>query len=186
LRGIVPALVASAALLFPSGAIDAEAPASAALPACLVADAVLEDDLDSGRSRTGQPFRFTIVGPAASDGTVHGHGVVLFVRGARRGGGAGQLGLEARFVERADGTHVPATLVRLAGLAANVVDGRTRNAPIVLAAVGIFRPTPYQIAAGLIGAYAALHFGSQAVLGRGTPLRVALGDDVVTGACTLP
>jgi len=178
-------LVASAALLHPSGGVGAQAPPSSTLPACRVADAVLEDDLDSGGSRVGQPFRFSVVGPAATDGTVHGYGVVSFARGARNGGRGGQLGIEARFVERTDGTHVPATLVMLGGLAANVVDGRTRNAPIVLAAVGIFRPTPYQIAAGLIGAYAALHFGSQAVLRRGTPLRIALGDDVVTGACAV-
>ena len=145
---------------------------------------MLADPLDSGSARVGQPVRFTVADPGG--GALPGYGIVGFVRGARRGGSAGQIGIEARFVERPDGTHVPATLIRLGGVAADVVDGRTRNAPLVLGAVGAFRPTPYQIAAGVIGAYGALHFGSQAVLPRGTPLRVALGDDYVTGACTVP
>ena len=155
-------------------------------PPCTVIDAVLDDELDSGSARVGAPVHFTVAADPATGTAERGYGVVGFVRGARRGGSPGQIGIEARFVERADGTHVPATLVRLGGVAADVVDGRTRNAPVALAAVGAFRPTPYQIAAGVIGAYGALHFGTQAVLPRGTPLRVVLGDDYVTGGCEVP
>lgn len=158
-------------------AVGAQTPPPAA--PCPLVTAVLDDDLDSAHSRVGQPVHFTL-----ADAT-RGTGIVDFVRGARRGGGAGQIGIEARFVERADGTHVPATLVTLGTLHESVVDGSPRNVPLGLAAIGVFRPTPYQIAAGLIGAYGALHFGSQAVLRRGTPLQLALGDDVVTGACSV-
>ncbi len=160
--------------------------AAIAQPPCTVAEAVLDEDLDSGSARVGQPVHFTVPADPGTGTAARGYGVVGFVRGARRGGTPGQIGIEARFIERPDGTHVPATLVRLGGVGAGVVDGRTRNAPLVLAAVGAFRPTPYQIAAGVIAAYGALHFGSQAVLSRGTPLRVALGDDYVTGACSVP
>lgn len=160
--------------------------ASVARPPCSVAAAVLDDDLDSGSARVGQPVRFTVAADPATGALEHGYGIVGFVRGARRGGSPGQIGIEARFVERPDGTHVPATIVRLGGVAADVVDGRTRNAPVVLSAIGALRPTPYQIAAGVVGAYGALHFGSQAVLPRGTPLRVVLGDDYVTGSCEVP
>ena len=160
--------------------------AALAQPPCTVADAVLDEGLDSGSARTGQPVRFTVTSDPAGGGALPGYGIVGFARGARRAGYPGQIGIETRFVVRADGSHVPATLVRLGGVDTGVIDGRTLNAPVVLSAVGAFRPTPYQIAAGVVAGYNALHFGSQAVLPRGTPLRVVLGDDYITGACSLP
>jgi hypothetical protein len=180
-RSFVPAAVACTALLCP---IASRAQTASSPPPCRIVEAVLDDELDSGRTRTGTIFHFSV---AATGGgaALHGTGIVDFVRGARRGGSAGQIGIETRFIEQPDGTHVPATLVVLGTLHASVIEGRTRNAPVALAAVGAFRPTPYQIAAGIIGAYGALHFGSQAVLARGTPLLVLLGDDYLTGGCSV-
>jgi hypothetical protein len=154
-------------------------------PPCTVADAVLGDQLDSGSARVGQTVHFTLTDPASGD-TLPGYGLVTFVRGARRAGYPGLLGIEARFVEHPDGTHVPATLVRLAGLPEDVVDGRTRDLPPVLAGIGAFHGPQFQIAAAVVGVYGGLHFGTQAVLARGTRLRIVLGDDYVTGACTVP
>jgi hypothetical protein len=160
------------------------APAAAQVPPCRVAEATITTALDSRDTRPRTVFRFSVAGddPSASGS---GYGVVDFVRGARRGGVPGQIGIETRFLQLADGTHVPATILT-DGSAASVFSGATRDSPFVLNALGLARGHGFKDAAVAIGVYNFIHAGSQASVPAGTALKVVLGDDYLTGACAVP
>ncbi|HEY4441295.1 MAG TPA: hypothetical protein VGN14_12625 [Candidatus Elarobacter sp.] len=179
--------VAAAALIF-TGALCVRASADETAPAatvnagiCPVLDAMLSEPLSSRGSRPGEIFHFTA---SANGATLNGVGVVNFVRGARPGGKPGQIGLEARYLQNADGSHVPAMIAPLHDMA-SVRDGKSRNAPFVLSAMSFAKGSGFHVASGVIAIYNLLHSGSQAVLPAGTPLRLVLGDDYLTGACRL-
>jgi hypothetical protein len=154
---------------------EPSAPPSTA--ACRIVDASLATPLNSRETRPGTVFQFN-VSRADQGSSGVGYGVVNFVRGAKRGGVPGEIGLEARFVALSDGTHVPATLVS-AWSRGGLVTGKNRNVPFPLGYAGLATP----VAGASIGVYGFLHSGSQAVVPTGTALRVVLGDDYLTGAC---
>jgi hypothetical protein len=158
-------------------------PAQAAIAACRVVDASLASSLDSKTARNGQVFHFTAT-PSDGQQSADGFGVVDFVRGAGRGGKPGQIGIETRFLRLADGTHLSAMIAPDKG-APTVFDGSSRNAPFFLSALGVAKGSGFHIAAGVIGVYDFLHSGGQAVVPAGTRLRIVLGDDYLTGGCTL-
>ncbi len=158
-------------------------PASAATAPCRVVDGSLVTPLSSKDARGGEIFHFTAT-PSDGAPAVDGVGVVDFVRGAGRGGRPGQIAVELRFLQLPGGTHVPAMIAPEKDGPA-VYNGRTRNAPFVLSALGFAKGTGFHIATGVIGVYNFLHSGSQAVVPAGTHLRIVLGDDYLTGGCTV-
>jgi hypothetical protein len=165
-------------------AVATGSPASAQVAACRVADATITTALDSRDTRPRSVFRFTIAGDDPSS-SGSGYGVVDFVRGAKRGGVPGEIGIETRFVQLADGTHVPATILADAS-AASVFHGSTRNSPFILNALGLAKGRGFKDVAVAIGVYNFIHSGSQASVPAGTPLKLVLGDDYLTGACAVP
>jgi hypothetical protein len=160
---------------------DSSAPS--ATPSCRVVDASLATPLSSKSARGGDVFHFTA---APSDGqpSADGLGVVNFVRGAGRGGKPGQIGVELRYLTLPDGSHLPA-MIAPESRGPAMYNGETRNAPFFLSALGFAKGTGFHVASGVVGVYNFLHSGSQAVVPAGTRLRVVLGDDYVSGACTI-
>jgi hypothetical protein len=113
-------------------------------------------------------------------------GVVDFVRGAGRGGKPGEIGVELRYLQLADGTHLPAMIAPDSTTAPAVYNGKTRNAPFFLSALSFAKGSGFHIATGVLGVYNFLHSGSQAVVPAGTHLRAVLGDDYLTGGSKAP
>jgi hypothetical protein len=157
-------------------------PATSAMPPCRVVDASLTTPLDSKSWRPGAVFHFTAT-PGDGQPSADGLGVVDFVRGAGRGGKPGEIGVELRYLQLADGTHLPAMIAPDANTAPAVYNGKTRNAPFILSAISFAKGSGFHIAAGFLGVYNFLHSGSQAVVPAGTHLRAVLGDDYLTGGC---
>lgn len=153
-------------------------------PRCIAADTVLVTKLDSRKTVPGDRFTFKVVGsipasrelPAIPDGTL-GYGVVALAQRAGAGGQPGRLVLEPRFLELAEGWHVPA--VRDPKLDDGFVIGDTRNAPQAIALVPVVGPA-------VVGGYNAIHRGREIELPPGTPIRVILGDDLAMGRCADP
>lgn len=177
--------IACAAILcsiVPQSAYADEVPPAAPAAHCVIADATLITPLNSRTTRAGDVFQFSATADNGMTGT--GYGVVNFVRGARRGGSPGQLGIEARFVQRSDGARVPAMFAPR-DHSPSFVDGATKNAPFFLSALSFARGVGFHEAAGAVGIYNFLHNGGQATLPAGMPLRIVLGDDYLTGTCTL-
>jgi hypothetical protein len=174
------ACAALCCVIVPRLALADDAPPA---PRCGAADATLITPLNSRTTRAGDVFQFST--PADANGvTGVGYGVVNFVRGANRGGMPGELGIEARFVQLSNGTRV-AAMIAPRDRSPSFVNGKTKNAPFILSALGFAKGVGFHEAAGVIGVYNFLHSGSQASLPGGTPMRIILGDDYLTGACTL-
>jgi hypothetical protein len=155
---------------------------SAVLPPCALAKIAPATVLDSKTAEPGQSFKFVVSsiddpGHAFSSiatGT-EGWGVIAVVRHGRTGGDPGLLVLEARYVIGLDGKHVPVELVRsLSGL----FMGKSHNSPGVLGWI------PW---VGYVSsAYDAFHKGGDILVGPNEVLTIALGDDPVVNACSLP
>jgi hypothetical protein len=178
--GLACALIGVASALIPQSVRADEVPDK---PSCEVANASLITPLDSRNSRAGDVFRFSAsVGDAGVAGT--GYGVVNFVRGAGRGGYPGEIGIEARYVQLADGTRVSAMIAPV-DHSTGVANGRTKNAPFFLSALSLAKGSGFHLAAGVLGIYNLVHSGTQARIPNGTPMRIILGDDYLLGACTL-
>jgi hypothetical protein len=138
--------------------------------------------LNSKTAQPGQPFKFsltslkdpqhqfTTLAPGAS-----GVGLISVVRHAAAGGDPGLLVLETRYLVATDGAHVPISLIRTVN---GLFMGRTRNSPALLGLI------PY--VGYVTGTYDALHKGTDVAIGPGDTLLVALGDQQIEGACTLP
>jgi hypothetical protein len=174
------ACAALCCVLVPRVAFADDAPA---VPHCGGADATLITPLNSRSTRAGDVFQFST--PADTNGvTGIGYGVVNFVRGAGRGGTPGELGVEARFVQLSNGTRV-AAMIAPRDRSPSFVNGKTKNAPFFLGALGFAKGVGFHEAAGVIGVYNFLHSGSQATLPDGTPMHIILGDDYLTGGCAL-
>jgi hypothetical protein len=186
-RIVLCALAMLAALPLRAAATDDPAaspsPTPPAVTACRIVDASLTAGLDSKTARDGQVFHFTAT-PSEGQQSADGFGVVDFVHGAGRGGKAGQIGLETRFLRLTDGTHLAATIVPDDG-DPSVFNGRSRNAPFFLSALGLAKGSGFHIAAGVVGFYDFVHSGGQAVIPAGTHLRIVLGDDYLTGGCSI-
>lgn len=180
---IVAALAVSVTTSVRAGRAEEPPPSPPVLPPCRVVDASITTRLDSKSSRPGEVFHFTAT-PGDGQPSAEGVGIVNFVHGANRGGEPGQISIELRYIQQPDGTHVPAMIVPDTR-SAPLFNGRTRNAPFIVGALGLAKGQGFHIAAGLAGAYDFLHSGGQAVIPAGTHLRVVLGDDYLAGRCTL-
>lgn len=165
-----------AALAVPGAA---QAPADARKP-CVHTLVAMEDNVDSAHAHAGDVFRFRLVDAAtAPDGTPVpagslGYGVVANASHADRGGRAGYLALETRFLVLDNGAHVAAIIDRVHDEASTAV-GATANAPGLLGLI--------PIVGYAVGGYDAMHHGKDATIPRGTRVGVFLGDDTALGAC---
>ena len=152
------------------------------LPRCIVADAVIETNLDSRHVLSGDSFTFKTVARVSGTGTLptipagtKGFGIVAFSRHAGANGVAGRIILEPRFLRLDDGIHVPASADP--NLDDQFAEGASRNAPDlgIVPVLGI-----------AVGAYNALHRGREINIAPGTPLRIVLGDDLALRRCSDP
>ena len=169
-------------------AVCAVAPSGAqtqgdARPPCRHALVAMEESVDSAHAKSGDVFRFRLVDPVrAPDGTALdagtlGYGVVANSSHAERGGRAGYLALEARFLVLGDGRHVSAIIDRFTDVGSSAV-GATANAPGLLGLI--------PIVGYAVGGYDSLHHGKDATIPRGTRVGVFIGDDAALGACRPP
>ena len=150
---------------------------------CIKTMVAMLDTIDSARAKPGDGFTFALVdavtapgGAQIPSGTV-GYGVVANASHADRGGRGGYLALETRFVELADGKHVPILIDRANDNAAAAL-GASGNAPGVLGLI--------PIVGYAVGGYDSLHHGKDATIPRGTRVGVFVGDDAARGACRPP
>ncbi|MDB5070355.1 MAG: hypothetical protein JWM87_1466 [Candidatus Eremiobacteraeota bacterium] len=152
-------------------------------PACVRAMVAMDETIDSSRSKSGDVFKFVLVEPAtAPDGTAIpagnlGYGVVANAAHAERGGRAGYLALETRFLLVGDGKdakHVPAIIDRATDQKSTAV-GATANAPGLLGLI--------PIVGYAVGGYDSLHHGKDATIQRGTRVGIFIGDDAALGTC---
>ncbi len=157
----------------------AQTPADARKP-CVRSLVAMEDSVDSARAHAGDVFRFRLVDAAtAPDGTAVpagslGYGVIANASHADRGGRAGYLALETRFVVLDSGAHLAAIIDRVHDEASTAV-GATANAPGLLGLI--------PIVGYAVGGYDAMHHGKDATIPRGTRVGVFLGDDAALGVC---
>ena len=175
------ALVACAALGVI--AIPARAVSEHPLPRCVTVDTELASTLDTRKTRAGDGFLFRTLADVPANGDIPpipkgtlGYGIIALAEHAGASGKPGRLTWEPRFLQLDDGRHLPA--MADPNLADGFATGETGNAPD---AVGIF---PFVGIA--VGGYNALHRGHELHVGKGTPLRVVLGDGLVEGTCTDP
>jgi hypothetical protein len=138
--------------------------------------------LSSAVVSAGDAFGFTMLGdvpagngrPAVPKGA-RGYGVVAYVRHAGSGGLGGLIVLEPRFVVVPGGKRVP-----VMGDPSNperLKRGATRDAPGALEYIPVV---------GLaFSGYNALHRGREVSLGKGTPLRLLIGEELATSSCFL-
>ncbi len=161
------------------------APAAVPVPQltrCIEATARLDVPLNSAVVSAGDAFGFTLLtATPASDGLpavpkgARGYGVVAYVRHAGSGGLGGLIVLEPRFVVVAGDKRVP-----VMGDPSNpdrLKRGSTRDAPGALEYIPVV---------GLaFSGYNALHRGREVSLGKGTPLRLLIGEGLATSSCFL-
>jgi hypothetical protein len=151
-----------------------------ARPPCVRALVAMQDTIDSARSKSGDVFKFVLVDSrTAPDGTAvpsgtEGYGVVANAAHAERGGRAGYLALETRFLALDNGKHVPAIIDRANNQASTAV-GATANAPGLLGLI--------PIVGYAVGGYDSLHHGKDATIQRGTRVGIFIGDDAALGTC---
>ncbi len=189
---LVAAVAASTGVAHAQTAPPEPAPAlAAATPrpapaACATAVATLNSAVDTTVAKVGDVFTFTIV-PVADGGTpvlapgLLGYGVVTHSEHAQRDRG-GRLAVDARFVIRADGSHVAAVILGPEAY----VEGSKRELPFFVGALGSIHSVPFQVASGLATGYNIIHYGGQSVIPKGTSVRLLIGDDYLIGGCTVP
>jgi glucose/arabinose dehydrogenase len=177
-----PSATTTPAPAFVTSGTPSPSPSPSASSVCETLKVAPLDTLDSKTAQPGQAFHFKVAGIESADGTfpkvstgADGVAVISVVRRGSMGGAPGLLVLETRYVVASDGTHVPAVLVRkVSGL----FMGKSHNSP---PGVGWLPFVGYAA-----GAYDALHKGGDVSFGPNDQLTVALGDDAVTGACSIP
>jgi hypothetical protein len=157
-------------------------PSTSPSPVCETVKVAPVDTLDSKNAQPGQAFHFKVASIESGAGTfpkvatgTDGVALISVVRRGSMGGAPGLLVLETRYVVASDGTHVPAVLVRTVS---GLFMGKSHNSP---PGVGWLPFVGY-----VAGTYDALHKGGDVSFGPNDVLTVALGDDAVTGACSIP
>jgi hypothetical protein len=151
-----------------------------AKPPCVRVAVALEDDIDSGKARANDPFRFVTVdavqltdGTPVPAGTI-GFGLIAIAKHAERAGQGGYVVLEARFLTLPSGQHVPVSIDWSSAKRATAT-GASLNIPGIVGAI------PF--AGYILGPYGFLHHGKDVVIPRGAQIPLLLGDDVAAGAC---
>jgi hypothetical protein len=140
--------------------------------------------IDSKLVRAGDIFRFATIAPVPWGATAipvgtRGVGVVETFDHAKSESHSGYLVLEARYIELADGSHVPAALIP-------GPDGRSQSfVRGGYTGSGFLEILPYYIGTAA-GVYDVLHRGKEAALIAGTRLALVVGDGFYTGSCRIP
>jgi hypothetical protein len=172
------ALLLSIVIAAESAPVGSDAPAAKELPPCRTAHIAIASPIDSSTATLGQTFTFTVSDADPATGSeppqlagATGYGIISAVRKAHTGGIPGAIGLEPRFIVTRDGTHVPIVLADTDSL----FEGKSGNVK------GALNFIPY-VSIGT-RSYNALHKGGDVTVPATDKLRIAIGDDVVTGAC---
>jgi hypothetical protein len=171
--------VATSALVF---AMRAGA-AGQSPPPCPQVGGEFTGTIDTKKVKAGELFRFVTHAPVAYDGGTipagtGGVGLIATLDHSKSQGHSGYLVLEARYLERADGVHVPVSLMP---------GGDGRAAAFVRAgssSAGLIGYLPYYIGTAA-GVYNTFHHGKDAAVVKGTPLVLIVGDAFYTGACRI-
>jgi hypothetical protein len=165
--------------------LGAVTPAPVAVPEltrCVEANARLEVPLSSTNLSAGDAFAFSVPSAVAATAKTpgiprgtRGYGVVAYVRHAGAGGLGGLLVLEPRYVVLVGGRHVP--VMANPSNPDRLKSGASRDAPDALSYIPVV---------GLaFSGYNALHRGREVKLGKGTPLRILIGDELAASSCYL-
>lgn len=139
------------------------------------------DTVNSARARPGDFFRFQTVNAVTAGARVvipartMGYGIVAIASPAGRGGRAGSLVLEPRYLVLPDGTHLGVVLNHRT----NALDrtGKSGNAPGILGAI----PVPGVGAA--VGIFNYFHNGKNIEVQRGSVFTIFPSDDPSVERC---
>jgi hypothetical protein len=157
-------------------------PSPPALQACTVIPVVMIDTIDSGKAHAGDVFRFrtidTIVAPgnATIPHDATGYGIITQAVAAGPHGKAGNLVVEARYVELTGRRRFPVTIDGVATLPVQSGSSGTLNAPSL--------PIPF--AGTAIGALNYLRAGKNAVIRAGFRFTVMPVPDLAKGLKCAP
>ena len=160
---------------------SASAAASETLPPCPVAKAKLLGTIDTKIVTAGARFSYATIAPVTFGGKeipagTQGEGIVATMDHSKSHGESGYLVLEARYLELADGSHVPATFVPGGdGRSDAFVRAGSSNAPSVLGYL------PYVGTAASV--YDYFHHGKDAAVVADAQFALVLGDDLFKGTC---
>lgn len=165
----------------PAGAFEQISLALQGVPECTVVAVQTLDAVDSATARPGDFFRFETLN-AVTAGTkivipAHtlGWGIVAIAAAAGKGGRAGTLVLEARYLDLPSGQKLGVVIDH--NTSALEKTGQTNNLPGYLGAI----PVPGVGAA--IGAFNYFHRGKDINVPRGTMFAIFPSDDPATQKC---
>lgn len=151
------------------------------LPPCPSVVAGLGATIDTKKVKPGEIFRFSTLDPVRVGDTLippgtNGVGLIETSDHSKSQGHSGYLVLEARYVELADGTHVP--------VAFRPGDDGHSQAFVRAgsSSAGILGYLPYYIGTAA-GVYDAFHHGKDAALVAGARLPLIVGDGLYSGTC---
>jgi hypothetical protein len=155
--------------------------AAAASPFCPQVEAEFSGTIDTKKVKAGELFRFTTDAPVAFEASVipagtSGIGLIATLDHSKSQGHSGYLVLEARYLTRADGSHVPVSLLPGGdGQAQAFVRAGSSSA-------GLIGYLPYYIGTAA-GVYNTFHHRKDAAVVSGTHMRFIVGDAFYTGTC---
>lgn len=159
----------------------AEVPVLHGLPICTVVAVEMVENVDSSSALPGDFFRFQTINAVTAGKHVvipqrtMGYGIVTVAAPAGKGGRAGTLVLEPRYLELPDGTHLGVVLDHHSGDLER--SGSTGSVPGYLGAI----PIPGVGAA--IGIFNYFHNGKNIVVKRGTIFPIFPSDSPDTERC---
>jgi hypothetical protein len=157
------------------------APSTLAL--CPQVAAALSETIDTKKVKAGDLFAFATLSPIAIEGAAipagtKGVGVIATLDHSKSQGHSGYLVLEARYLERMDGSHVPVAFPP---------GGDGRSQAFVRAGssdAGLIGYLPYYIGTAA-GVYNTFHHGKDAAVVAGTHFEFIVGDAFYSGACRI-
>lgn len=151
------------------------------VPECTIVGVQTVDEVDSASARAGDFFRFETLNTVTAGTKIvipartMGWGIVAIASAAGKGGRAGTLVLEPRYLELPTGEKLGVVLDRNAeGLRK---DGQSNNLPGYLGAI----PVPGVGVA--IGAFNYFHRGKDITVPKGTMFAIFPSDDPATAHC---
>jgi hypothetical protein len=160
------------------------ATATPARPPCQTVEVATVDPVNSGTAKAGDAFRFKTIGEVPANEThaaipagSTGYGIVMVAHHNGNRGKAGYMLIDARFVQLADGTHVPVQILPEPTRDTPMLQGSSANAPGYLGFI------PF---AGIMtGAYNTVHRGREIEVPPNTRFTLVVGDELALGTCTI-
>jgi len=173
--------MALSALLFALGTFPIATSAASALDPCTVVAVEMMDTVNSAQARPGDFFRFQTVNAVTAGARVvipartMGYGIVAIASPAGRGGRAGSLVLEPRYLVLPGGTHLGVVLNHHTNALNRT--GKSGDAPGLLGAI----PVPGVGAA--VGIFNYFHNGKNIEVPRGSVFTIFPSDDPSVERC---